>query len=122
VLFAAYPALSAAVEGNRVKLLATNSPARSAFAPDVPPVADVIPGFDFSSLAGILAKTGTPQSVIDKVGADSSEAMKLPESQKPLAAAGLESIGAGPEAYARAIKAENERVSNAAARAGIKPE
>jgi tripartite-type tricarboxylate transporter receptor subunit TctC len=122
VLFAAYPALSGALEGKQVKVLATNAPVRSAFAPEIPPIADTIPGFDFSSLAGILAKTGTPRSIIDKVAAEASEAMRLVESQKQLAAAGVEPIGEGADSYARAIKAENDRVAQAALRAGIRPE
>jgi tripartite-type tricarboxylate transporter receptor subunit TctC len=45
VAFAAYPNLSGAVQTKNVKMLATNGAKRSAMAPDVPPVADFIPGF-----------------------------------------------------------------------------
>ena len=44
-LFSAYPSLKGAVESNRVRLIATNGPQRSALAPDVPALAEVIPGF-----------------------------------------------------------------------------
>ena len=48
VAFSAYPSLSGAVGTKNIKMLATNGAKRSAMAPDVPPVADFIPGFDFA--------------------------------------------------------------------------
>lgn len=52
VLFSAYPSLVGAVEGKKVNLLATNGAKRSSQAPDVPPIADVIPDFDFAVMVG----------------------------------------------------------------------
>jgi tripartite-type tricarboxylate transporter receptor subunit TctC len=119
VLWSAYPSLSGAVEGKRVKLLATNALERSPFAPDVPPVADFIPGFDFASLGGILARKGTPQAIIDKVAVEAAAAVKMPSVLKQLAVAGVEPLGLGPKDYALAIKSENDRVANATHAAGI---
>ena len=52
-LFSAYPSLKGAVETNRVKLLATNGAQRSPLAPDVPSLAEIIPGFDLITLIGM---------------------------------------------------------------------
>src|SRR4051812_43010825 len=67
VIFSAYPSLSGAVESGMVRLIATNGATRSPQAPDVPPIADLIPGFDFSVMVGILARAGTPQPIVDKI-------------------------------------------------------
>ena len=58
VLFSAYPSLVGAVESKKVKLLAHNGPGRSFQAPDVPPIADMIPGFDLANIVGLFGKPG----------------------------------------------------------------
>ena len=56
VLFSAYPSLVGAVESKKVKLLAHNGAGRWFQAPDVPPIADVIPGFDLATIVGLFAQ------------------------------------------------------------------
>jgi tripartite-type tricarboxylate transporter receptor subunit TctC len=122
VLYSAYPSLAGHVKDNRVRLLATNGAQRSAQAPDVPPVADWIPGFDFAPIVGILAPKGTPQAVIQKIATEAVAVVKMPETVRQLGSAGIDAVGGGPDDYARAIKGENERVAKAVQAAGIKPE
>jgi tripartite-type tricarboxylate transporter receptor subunit TctC len=122
VLYSAYPSLAGHVKDNRVRLLATNGAQRSAQAPDVPPVADWIPGFDFAPIVGILAPKGTPQAVIQKIATEAVAVVKMPETVRQLGSAGIDAVGGGPDDYARAIKGENERGAKAVQAAGIKPE
>ena len=121
VAFAAYPNLSGAI-GTNIKLLATNSAQRSAMAPDVPPVADFIPGFDFAPSIGIYARHGTSSEVIEKIASEVAEIVKEPEVARQFAATGIEPAGAGPEEYALALKRESERVAKVVEAAGIKPQ
>ena len=79
VAFSAYPSLAGAVQANQVKLLATNGLKRSAEAPDVPAVSEIIPGFDFAPVIGVFAKAGTPKAAIDKIAAEAMAVMKMPE-------------------------------------------
>ena len=122
VLWSAYPSLAGFVKDNRVKLLATNGARRSAQAPDVPAVAETIPGFDFAPIVGILAPVGTPKGIVDKIAADVVAVTKNPETQKQLAASGIEAVGGGSDEYATAIGEENARMAKAIEAAGIKPE
>jgi len=122
VLWSAYPSLAGFVKDNKVKLLATNSAKRSPQAPDVPTVAEVIPGFDFAPIVGILAPAGTPKGIVDKVAAEVVAVTKMPETQKQFAAAGIEPVGGGSDEYAKAIADENARMAKAIEAAGIKPE
>jgi len=55
-LFSAYPSLSGAVATKQITLIASNGPKRSPQLPDVPTVAEFIPGFDFASRIGIFAR------------------------------------------------------------------
>src|SRR5262249_39501515 len=74
----AYPSLKGAVESNRVKLIATNGAQRSPLAPDVPSLAEVIPGFDLITLIGVYARTGTPSPIVDKIAAEAVAIVKQP--------------------------------------------
>ncbi len=122
VLFSAYPSLAQFVKDNRVKLIATNSAERSPQAPDVPPIADVVPGYDFAVVVGMLAKTGTPAAAIEKISTELSTVLKQPELLQRFAASGIEAAWASPQQYGNVIKGENDRVEKAVQAAGLKPE
>ena len=121
-LFSAYPSLKGAVESNRVKLIATNGAQRSPLAPDVPSLAEVIPGFNLITLIGIYARTGTPPAVVQKIAAETVAIVKEPEVVPQFAALGMEPAGEGPEPFGRAVADEIERVTNVVESAGIKAE
>jgi tripartite-type tricarboxylate transporter receptor subunit TctC len=122
VLFSAYPSLKGAAETNRVRLIATNSAQRSPLAPDVPPLADVIPGFDLTTLIGVYGRAGTPAVVVQKIAAEAVAIVKQPNVVPQFAALGMEPAGEGPDAFGRAIADEIARVTKVVESAGIKPE
>lgn len=122
MLFSAYPSLVGFVKDGRVKLVATNSAQRSSLAPNVPAISEVIPGFDFAPIVGILALAGTPQAIIQKVAAAAIEVARQPEAIAAFTAAGIDVVAGGPQEYAKAIDAENERYAKAIKAAGIKQE
>jgi tripartite-type tricarboxylate transporter receptor subunit TctC len=122
VLFSALPSLSGFVKGGQVKILATNAAQRSALASNVPAIAEVIAGFDFAVIVGVLAPTGTPASAIERISAEMAQIAKMPEVIQILNNAGIDSIGTGPADYNKAILDENERLAKAIATAGIKSE
>jgi tripartite-type tricarboxylate transporter receptor subunit TctC len=122
MLFSAYPSLVGFVKDGRVKLIANNSAQRSALAPDVPAIAEVVPGFDFAPIVGILALAGTPPAIIAKIAAETIAVTKQPDAIAAMSAAGIEPVGGGPEDYARAIANENERMAKAVKVADLKPE
>jgi tripartite-type tricarboxylate transporter receptor subunit TctC len=122
VLFSAYPSLKGAVETNRVRLLATNGAQRSPLAPDVPSLAEVIPGFDLITLIGIYARTGTPAAVVNRIAREAVAVVREPAVIPQFAALGMEPAGEGPEDFGRSVAEEIKRVTKVAESAGIKPE
>jgi len=122
VLFSALPSLVGFVKGGQVKLLATNSAQRSAQEPNVPAIAEIIPGFDFAPIVGVLAATGTPAGAIERISAEMAQIARMPDVVATLNNAGIEPIGSSPADYGKAILGENERLSKAIAASGIKPE
>ena len=97
VAFSAYPSLSGAVGTKNITLLATNGAKRSAMAPDVPAVAEFIPGFQFAPTIGIYARTGTPPAILEKIASEVAAIVKEPEIIKQFATAGIEPAGGGPK-------------------------
>src|SRR5262245_54479343 len=89
-LFSAYPSLSGAAGTNRVKLLATNGSSRSAQAPELPAIAETVPGFNFAPIVGIYARAGTPTAIVQKIAAEATAIVKEPETVKAIAVVGVE--------------------------------
>lgn len=122
VAFSALPSLSGFVKSGQVKLLGNNAAQRSSQEPNVPAIAEIIPGFDFAPIIGVLAAKGTPANAIERFSAEMAYVAKMPELIQTLNNAGIDAVGAGPADYARAIQGENERLAKAITAAGIKPE
>jgi tripartite-type tricarboxylate transporter receptor subunit TctC len=122
VLFSAYPSLVGAVESKKVKLLAHNGPGRSFQAPDVPPIADIIPGFDLTNIVGIFGKPGIPQPVLDKIAAEAIAAINTPEAKRQFTAAGVENAGASGAVFDKALKREIDNAAAVVKSAGIEPQ
>jgi len=120
MLFSALPSLSGFVKGGQVRLIASNAGKRSSQEPNVPTISEVIPGFDFAPIVGVLASTGTPQAAMDRISAEMTLVAKQAETIQILSNAGIEAIGGSGNEYARAIADENERLGKAVHAAGIK--
>lgn len=122
VLFSAYPSLVGAVESKKVKLLANNGPTRWPQAPDVPPIAEVIPGYDLATIVGIYSRPGVPQPILDKIAAEAVAALNTPEAKKQMTTAGIAVTGGNAAAFEKALKREIENVTKVVQAAKIEPQ
>ncbi|GAB2459728.1 tripartite tricarboxylate transporter substrate binding protein [Comamonas humi] len=122
LVFASPPSLMGFVKSGQARLLATNSPVRSPLAPQMPALAEKIPGFDFAFTVAVLAKKGTPGDVVTRINAEVDRIVKIPEVIEQLHTAGVDPAGGSPEKLAQALRAEKAAVTNAAARAQLKAE
>jgi tripartite-type tricarboxylate transporter receptor subunit TctC len=77
--------------------------------PDVPTIAETLPGFESAAWFAIVAPPKTPQAVVDKINADVNEALKQPEIIARLAQLSAEPIGGTPQATAAYMREEVER-------------
>lgn len=121
-LFSAMPSLSGFVKSGQVKLLGTNGAQRSTQAPNVPSIAEIIPGFDFAVIIGVLAPTGTPIAIIERISNEIAKVAKMPEVIQTLNTAGTDPIGGSAAEYDKAVLSENARLAKAIVAAGIKAE
>ncbi len=122
ILFSAYPSLASAVGGNKVTILATNGAKRSPQAPDVPAISEFIPGFNFAPMIGIFGRAGTPDAIVQRIANEAMVVVKEPDVIKRFTAAGIESDGAGPAEFRKALDGEIARVQATVKAAGITPQ
>lgn len=111
------------IEAGKLRALAISGPKRVAALPDVPTVAEAgVPGYSALQWYGLLAPSGTPKEIIDKVQAAVAEALRQPEVRQRLAQDGAEPIGSSSAEFAALIKGDLEKWSNIARAANIKAE
>jgi tripartite-type tricarboxylate transporter receptor subunit TctC len=92
-----YPGIIGAVNAGQVKLIAVASPQRLPEFPDLPTVAETIPGFAAAGWLIVAAPIGTPKPIIDKVSADLTTALNDPDVKKKLLATGSYAHAMTPE-------------------------
>jgi tripartite-type tricarboxylate transporter receptor subunit TctC len=93
-------ALPMAKEG-KIRAIAVTTAKRSPAAPDIPTVAESLPGFEATTWFALFAPAGTPKPVIERLHAEAVRIFKLPDIQERLQKLGLEPVLSGPEELAR---------------------
>jgi tripartite-type tricarboxylate transporter receptor subunit TctC len=99
----------ALVKSGQLKLIAVATPKRLASLPDVPTIADTLPGFESAAWFAVVAPAKTPQRIADKINADINEALRQPEIRQRLTELSAEPIGGTPQATASYFRDEIER-------------
>ena len=78
IMFDAIPTMLEQITGGRVRGLATTGPDRSPLLPELPTVAEALPGYEASIWLGLMAPAGTPRPIIDRLNAEVNRIMRLP--------------------------------------------
>jgi tripartite-type tricarboxylate transporter receptor subunit TctC len=104
------PNLSAAigfVKQGKLRALGVTSKERSKQLPNVPAVAETLPGFENLGWFGLMAPKGTPRAVIDKVYGDTAKVLQVAEVRTRFEQIGMQPVANTPAAFAQAIKEES---------------
>ena len=110
------------VKAGRVRALAVTSEKRSPVLPDVPAVAETIPGYSAGPFYGVLGPGGMPAELVNRIRNEIVKILHAPEMKNRLSAEGGEPIGSTPEVYAALIRSETERWGKVIKAAKIQPE
>ena len=122
VMFATMPTVLPYVKTDKLKALAVIGSSRASSLPDVPTVAETLPGFDVSNWIGIFAPAGTPKPIISKLNAEIIKIMQQPAVQKRLETEGAKFKPMTPEAFGAFQKNEALKWAKTIKDSGIKPE
>lgn len=94
------------IKAGGLKPMAIMSAKRSAIAPDIPTVAETLPGFEVESVFGAVVPSATPREVVHKISADMNKVLQSPEVKQRMAEIGLTPVGNTPEQFDAYIRAE----------------
>jgi tripartite-type tricarboxylate transporter receptor subunit TctC len=109
LMFAALGPIQPFLQQGKVRALAVSTPQRSPLAPDVPTVAETLPGFSAQAAIGFFAPRKTPPAIIQLLNREIVQALRGADQQK-VAAAGIEIIGNSPDEFLQFIKTDMARM------------
>jgi tripartite-type tricarboxylate transporter receptor subunit TctC len=122
VLFDNLPSSIGHIKGGRIRALAVTSAGREPSLPDLPTVADTVPGYEATAWFGIGMPKNTPRDVIEKVNAEVNRALADPKFRERLAELGGKPIPGTPEDFGKVIVAETEKWAKVVTTSGAKVE
>ena len=103
VLFDALPTGLPFVRQGRLRALAVTSLKRSPLAPDLPTVAETLPGFESNTWFGLYGPKGLPADVVTRINAAANQALADPGLRQKLARLGIEPAGSTPQQFAALV-------------------
>jgi tripartite-type tricarboxylate transporter receptor subunit TctC len=109
------------IGNEKIRLLAVGTAQRIAAAPDIPAVAETLPGFEFSSWNGFFAPAGTPEAIITAIRNEITAFAKSPEISERLTKLGIVPGGLTKEQTEAVFKKDYDSFAAAIKAAGIDP-
>jgi tripartite-type tricarboxylate transporter receptor subunit TctC len=107
MLFDNITTLLPVTRSGKLRGLAVTTATRSAAAPELPTIAEAgLPGYDANAWFGIFVPAGTPQSVIDRLNAETVKILKLPDTRERFLSLGAEPVGSTPAEFGRFFRNE----------------
>ena len=118
VIPAALPFLSS----GKLKALGVTSLKRTPLVPDVPPIAESVPGYEVIGWYSLVAPAKTPAEIVSRLNAEANRALKTPEVRQRLSALGAEAIGSTPEELGAHLRAQIDKLGKAVKAANLRRE
>jgi tripartite-type tricarboxylate transporter receptor subunit TctC len=122
VLFATTPGTTDYIKTGKLRALAVTTAARAEVLPDVPTVAEFVPGYEASQWYGLAAPRNTPAEIVDRLNKEINAALADPKMKARFADIGGEPLQGAPAAFGSLIAAETEKWGKVVRAAGLKPE
>ena len=114
--------LQPSIQAGKLRPLAVTTAKRWTTLPNVPTIAETLPGYEVDSWYGVVAPRGTPPAMIERLNAAVNAILKEPDMKKHLEAEGMASLGGTPEQFNKRIHRDYERWVKVVKDAGIKAE
>ena len=118
-MFSAIPQVLPHVKTGRLRAIAVGHPTRTRAAPDLPAVAETLPGFNNTTWYGVMAPARTPRDIVTRINADLNKVLSQPEFAQRVLIQGVEAATSTPEGLGELMRAEAERWRTVIKRAGI---
>jgi len=122
VMFVAITSSIEYIKAGRLRALGVTTTTRSQALPDVPTIADFVPGYEDSNWWGFGAPKATPAAIVDKLNQETNAALADPRIKARLAELGGNVLAGSPVDFGKLIAAETEKWAKVVKFGGIKPE
>ena len=108
------------IKAGKLRALAVTTKTRSALMPELPTIADTLPGYETVAWFGVLAPAGTPPDIVNKLSVEIGKIARSPEMREKLVAMGAEPVGGTPEEFKAVIDRDIAKWKPLAQKVGIK--
>jgi tripartite-type tricarboxylate transporter receptor subunit TctC len=96
-------------KANQLRIIAVTTAKRSPVLPDIPSVAETVPGYDAALWSGFLAPTGTPAAAIKRLHKDISQLLQTPEVRSAFQRLGTDIVATDPKSFGEFVKVEYQK-------------
>jgi tripartite-type tricarboxylate transporter receptor subunit TctC len=116
------PAVLPTIKSGRLRPLGVTSAKRTALVPDVPTIAETVPGYEFIGWYSIFAPAKTPAGIVNKLNAEIVKALGTPEFRDRFIALGAEPSPSTPQELAAYLRVQVEKMRKAVQQSGARPD
>ena len=110
------------MKSNRVRGLAVTTANRSSATPDIPTVAETLPGYEAMSWFAVIGPKGLPQNIVRRWNSEVSRVLRLPDVKERMESYGIEAVDGSPELLREVIKRDIAKWQSVVRLTNIKPE
>jgi tripartite-type tricarboxylate transporter receptor subunit TctC len=110
------------IQAGKLRAIGITGLKRSAVLPDVPTIAETIPGFENITWHSVVVPAKTPKPIVAKLSKELMRIIKQPDTQERFNSVGLDAVGSTPEELAALIKAETVMYAKLVKQIGLKPQ
>lgn len=118
MIISVIPAVLSTIQAGKLKALGVTSAQRSPFVPDLPAIAETVPGYEFIGWYSLVAPAKTPPAILSKLNAEIAKILKTPEFRERLVALGAEPISSTPQELAAYMRVQTEKMRKAVQESG----
>src|SRR6185436_1951473 len=110
------------MKAGKIRALGVSSVKRSTILPEMPTIAETVPGFNMVGWQGFLVPAGTPGEIIQRLHREIVAVLALPEVHQRVLELGYETVGSSPREFAEFMRADTAQFARIISGAGIRPE
>ena len=121
LIIGSLPVLIPQVKSNRLRGIAVATVKRSNAAPDIPTVAETVPGYEAVQWVGLLGPKALPKEIIARWNSEINRILQLPDVKEHMTGYGMETVGGPPERFREVLKRDIAKWQKVVKLANIKP-
>ncbi len=118
--FGAMPTMVSQVKNNRLRGIAVTTAKRSTAVPDIPTVAETVPGYEAVGWVAVFGPKALPKEIVTRWNSEINRILQLPDVKERLASDGMDAAGGTPENFRAMLKRDVAKWQNVVKAAGIK--